>query len=362
MLFEWMGRQEKQEVSDCIGQVYIELSTACNLSCVTCVRNSIHDFAIAHLQQVLMKKIVAQLRPFKNIERIVLLGFGEALCNPDIQWHLTQLATPGIPIILVTNGMRIDRALAEMFVRLPLSAVYISIDDTDDTDPVIRKGSDAAVPLAAVALLETIKKEYKSVKPLIGVETVATIHNIQRIPHIISRAKEAGAQRCIVTNVFPYTDEMSKAIVYSIDGNNDGLKCIQKKFMKDASVTVASGNASVLRRCPFIEKGTVFITVHGDVVPCPELAYTHISYYFGNPRMHKRHVFGNIGKDNLADIWNSSEFVHFRETFRYYEFPDCTLCVEPDMCYYRTVENKDCYWNTSPCGECLWAKGIVMCP
>lgn len=362
MYFEWMGRQEKQYVASEISQVYIELSTACNLSCATCVRHSINNFAIAHITKPLMEKIIVQLHQLQKLQRIVLLGFGEALCHPSIQWHLNKLATLKVPIVLVTNGMLIDTTLAENFVNLPIDSVYLSIDDTAGVKPVIRKGSDVAVPLAAIELINKIKKERKSHKPLIGIESVATTHNIEAIPDIISQAKKAGAQHFIISNVFPYTESMKDTIVYSMDGKHDGLKKIRAMFSKDSNVVVAGGSASVLRCCPFIEKGTLFIAVNGDVAPCPELAYTHTAYYFGNPRVHVHHRFGNVGKDSINTIWNSEGFTKFRDTFRYYEFPDCSLCVEPDMCYHRTVEHKDCYWNTSPCGECLWAKGIVLCP
>ncbi|MEJ5363110.1 MAG: SPASM domain-containing protein [Spirochaetota bacterium] len=362
MRFEWMGRQERQYVADVIGQVYIELSTACNLSCTTCVRHSIKDFKNAHFTRKLLNKLVGQLQGLSHLDRIVLLGFGEALCNPDIQWHLRQLSTLNVPIVLVTNGLLIMQHLAELFVLLPLEAVYISIDDPAGVKPVIRKGSDVHIPLQAITVLKETKISKKAQKPIIGVETVVTEYNGNSVVDIITMAKQAGAEQCIVSHVFPYNSAMSMAIAYSIDGKYDGLKQARKLLAHDSTVTVAESNASTLRRCPFIEKGTVFINVEGYISPCPELAYTHSAYYFGNSRTHIQHRFGNIAKNSIAAVWESAEFVSYRDKFRYFEFPDCTLCVEPDMCYHRTVENRDCYWNTSPCGECLWAKGIVLCP
>ncbi|MEW6526211.1 MAG: radical SAM protein [Spirochaetota bacterium] len=362
MRFEWMGRQERQYVGDGIGQVYIELSTACNLSCTTCVRHSIKEFKNTHFTRRLLNKLVGQLQELSHLNRIVLLGFGEALCNPDIQWHLRHLSTLNVPIVLVTNGLLINKHLAELFVLLPLEEVYISIDDPAGVRPVIRKGSDVHIPLQAITVLQETKISKTAQKPIIGVETVVTEYTVNSVVDIITMAKQAGAEHCIVSHVFPYTSAMSNAIVYSIDGKYDGLKQARKLLTHDTTGTVAESNASTLRRCPFIEKGTVFVNVKGYISPCPELAYTHQAYYFGNPRTHIQHRFGNIAKNSIASVWESAEFVSFRDKFRYFEFPDCTLCVEPDMCYHRTVEHKDCYWNTSPCGECLWAKGIVLCP
>ncbi len=112
-------------------------------------------------------------------------------------------------------------------------------------------------------------------------ETVVTEYTVNSVVDIITMAKQAGAEHCIISHVFPYTSAMSNAIAYSIDGKYDGLKQTRKLLAHDTTVTVASSNASTLRRCPFIEKGTVFINVEGYISPCPELAYTHQAYYFG---------------------------------------------------------------------------------
>ena len=88
--FNLVFRFEKQSVSTRITQVYIELSTHCNLSCRSCVRNSIVDFKKIHFSPALMQKLVPMLKKLQ-LERIVLLGFGEALCNPDIKSLLKSL-------------------------------------------------------------------------------------------------------------------------------------------------------------------------------------------------------------------------------------------------------------------------------
>lgn len=112
-----------------------------------------------------------------------------------------------------------------------------------------------------------------------------------------------------------------------------------------------------------MERGTLFVTASGDVVPCPELAYTHAAIYFRFPRMHYRFTLGNIKERSLMDIWHEKETELFRGKFVAFDFPDCLhICDDPDRCYHRDQPHGDCFWNGTPCGECLWARGIIVCP
>ncbi len=310
-----------------------------------------------------MKLFVRQARRLRSLQRIVLLGFGEALCNPDFKWHIRMLAGLDVPIYLVTNGIMLDEATAQMLVDIPVHAVYVSIDDLAGTRPLIRKGSGSDDGSRAVKLLAHCKARTGNTLHVIGVETVATKSNVKDIPRIIRHAGSLGAEEFIVTNLFPYDESMKDEILYTVNGkNNTDLKKLLKKERRVFSIRTGKSRADVLRRCPFIERGTLFVTSDGTVAPCPELAYTHPAWYFGSPRLHTRYNLGNIRDTDLDKIWNEKEFTTFRDEFNYFEFPDCSICFQPDMCYHRTEEHKDCYAHETPCGECLWAKDIVICP
>lgn len=363
MLFEWMGRSERQYVSEVVTQVYLELSTACNLSCTTCVRNSIEGFSPRHFSRQLMKRFIRQARTLHSLQRVVLLGFGEALCNPDLNWHIEQLSRLDVDIYLVTNGLMLDKATAQMLVDIPVHAVYVSIDDLAGTRPLIRKGTGSDDAGRAVDLLADCKARTGNTLPVIGVETVATKSNVKDIPRIIRHAGSLGAEEFIVTNLFPYDGSMKDEILYTVDGKNStDLEKLLKKERRVFPIRTGNNRADVLRRCPFIERGTLFVTSEGTVAPCPELAYTHPAWYFGSPRLHKRYELGHLQRTSLMRIWEEEEFATFRDEFSYYQFPDCSICFEPDMCYHRTEQHQDCFSHETPCGECLWAKDIVICP
>lgn len=361
--FSWMERTERQDVAPDITQVYVELSTHCNLACRTCVRHSIENFRPRHFSKQLMRRLLPMLEKLPGLERIVLLGFGEAFCNPDFAHHLAALRRCDARIVLVSNAHFINGETAEFIVRLPVDELWLSWDDDPGAASRNRRGADAGAYAEKVALVREARSRTGSPRPLLGMEVVAMKSNRASIPSIVRFGQDAGVERFIVSNVFPYSAEMKDEILYTVFGKPElSLEKLLRKEARKADIVIAGQGADVPRACPFIERGTVFITAEGDIAPCPELAYTHPAWYFSSRRTHRRFIAGNIARGSLESAWNSRDFGDLRKKFEYYEFPDCATCVDPDMCWHRTVNVKDCYWNETPCGECLWAKRIVLCP
>ncbi|PKL35436.1 MAG: hypothetical protein CVV44_21765 [Spirochaetae bacterium HGW-Spirochaetae-1] len=358
-----MERTERQFVSGEITQVYVELTTHCNLNCRTCVRNSIEDFSPCHFTRHFMRRLIPMLKSLPALRRIVLLGFGEALCNPDFAFHMKELRKCGADMVMVSNAHFLDREISAFLASLPVNELWLSWDDDPRTAPHNRRGADAATFIEKAAMIREARSATGTGLPRLGMEIVAMKSNYKALSSIMKFGREAGIDRFILSNIFPYSESMNDEILYTIF-EEPGINLVKLMGGKPGSseLRIARQQADVLRSCPFIKAGTVFITAHGDMAPCPELAYTHPAWYFGSRRLHRSCYFGSIKTANLSDSWQSRAFTDFRNKFEYFEFPDCSACSSPDLCWHRTVDNKDCYWNETPCGECLWAKGIVLCP
>lgn len=356
-------RFEKQAVSTSITQVYLELSTHCNLSCRSCVRNSIVDLKKSHFSPAMMRRLLPMLGELE-LDRIVLLGFGEALCNPRIKKLLASLRELDTRIVLVTNAAFLSESMSAYLVALPLDEIWVSWDDDiEGGTTMIRQGMQAGLFRRNIEALLGKKSAARGGRPLIGMQIIATRINYQFIPGALAYGHSIGIEKFIVSNLFPYTDQMKHETLYEVGlrpriNLSKYLRHVKKKF----DMVIANQMTDKLRRCPFIEKGSVFITANGEVSPCPELAYTHPAFYFGRSRMHNRFITGSIKKQTLESIWSEKKFSEMRNNFLYYDYPDCSYCFRPDMCYHRTVDAIDCFWNPTPCGECLWAKDIILCP
>lgn len=366
MITDWFSKKsEIQMVSEDITQVYIELSTYCNLSCRTCVRNSIRDFKHRHFTRNMMNRLMPSLKEIPSLRRIIILGFGEALCNPDIHYLLRTLNGTGVRIVLVTNAHLLTEEMSEFITMLPVHDLYISWDDPMSIrkEGMTRRGSDLNKTAENIKTLINSGRITGSIYPETCIEIVATKSNYLFINEIINYWSGIGVHKFIVTNLFPYTEEMEKEILYSNTRKNieiDFNRIIKKR--KKNNVLIANQAGDINRRCPFIEKGTLFITVEGDIAPCPELAYTHNAIYFGMQRLHNAYITGNIHENTLLEVWNNKNFSEFRNNFSSFFFQDCSTCYRPDLCKFRMSGKGDCYEDTVPCGECLWARNIIICP
>jgi len=298
-----------------------------------------------------------------NPERIVLLGFGEALCNPNIKEYLEELKKLGTRLVLVSNASFLTEDMSSYLVRLPLDELYVSWDDDiQSASTTIRRGASSGIFRSNLEALTRIKTASGSALPILGMQIVAARSNYQFISRTLAYGRSIGIDRFIVSNLYPYSETMSGEILYDVLVKNIKLLKILRRETKFNQIKIANQNMYVNRSCPFMEKGTVFITAEGDISPCPELAYTHPAFYSGIKRMHNRYILGNINTHTLEEIWNSEAYMEMRGNFHYFEYPDCAYCQHPDLCETRTVKGSDCFGNPTPCGECLWARGVVLCP
>ena len=359
--FGWMYRDDSQEVSEEIRQVYLELTTECNFSCRTCVRFSIDGFRAAPMDMKLFASIMSDLKKQSSLERVVLLGFGEALCHPRIKDILTELGTLPAEVLLVTNASLLTEELTSLISQLPRCRVVISWDDSiNSPGRVIRRGKNQNEVRENIQRITDSLHKTGSVR--VGMQIVAMKGNRDSLRDIIRFGADLGIDHFLVSNLFPYSEDMAEEILYFPPvTKKETLRALLKKEARKYSIEIAASLPDRSRRCPFIEKGTLFITAKGEAAPCPELAYTHQAWYYGKPRIHNRHIFGSVNKNSMEDIWQETTFRDYRNNFLYWDFPDCSSCQAQGSCGHRE-SGTDCYWNPTPCGECLWAKEIIICP
>jgi putative metalloenzyme radical SAM/SPASM domain maturase len=121
-------------------------------------------------------------------------------------------------------------------------------------------------------------------------------------------------------------------------------------------------NPRALKKCDFIESGSVFISWNGDVHPCHFLWHKYQCYVSGWKKYVTPLVFGNLNEKSLHAIWNDPEYVKFRNTVSGYNYPLCSNCgFAPCDYIYSEKFEQDCYTNTIPCCDCQWCLGIFQC-
>ena len=118
------------------------------------------------------------------------------------------------------------------------------------------------------------------------------------------------------------------------------------------------------RTCPFIEDQAVCIDALGRVTPCHFLWHSCSGQVNTTAIKVNRRTFGRIGEEQLAAIWQSTEFAAFRADASAYDYTACFSCTSApcgDLINANILDMHDCYGSRVPCGHCPWGIGWLKC-
>ncbi|MEI6205569.1 MAG: radical SAM/SPASM family putative metalloenzyme maturase [Desulfuromonadales bacterium] len=116
------------------------------------------------------------------------------------------------------------------------------------------------------------------------------------------------------------------------------------------------------RHCSFVEEGSAFVSVNGNVSPCYFLWHRYRCYASGWRQQVVPKVFGNVTEQDVLQIWNSQAYGAFRAQVSSYDYPGCSNCTLAPCDYVQTdAFEQDCHIGEVPCGACLWCTGVFQC-
>ena len=370
-----------------LSKVYIEPTNRCNLECRTCVRN-VWDEALGEMSNATFTRIVEGLRSFSPTPTVMFGGLGEPLSHPNIVEMVAQVKSLGATVELITNGTLLAKEKSRQLIDAGLDMLWVSLDGaTPESYADVRLG--AALPEVLANLRDFSDARGgsyyyflpdASMRPQIGIAFVAMKRNIADLPLVIRLGNRVGATQFLVTNVLPYTADMSKEILYSralshfaylpssyrielpkIDIDKDTTEPLFLTMRCGHTLSLAGANLSEASdRCPFINKGAIALAWDGSLSPCLPLLHNHKSYMDGRERFSKSYVIGNVLERDLKDLWGDQEYTAFRDRVQRFDFSPCTFCGGCDL---SERNEEDCFGSPFPtCGGCLWAQGIIQCP
>ena len=109
---------------DTIGKhVFIELSSACNLSCQFCAY-SWSERPGKMMPLPLLEKILRDLKKLEPVEYIMFSALGEPTLHPQFEEACRMVRKSGYKLIVTTNGSRLRESMAQ----LPISELYVSFN------------------------------------------------------------------------------------------------------------------------------------------------------------------------------------------------------------------------------------------
>ncbi len=367
--------------------LYLEVSSKCNLECITCVRREWGDFEGKDMDMKLLEQIISQLQDFPHLSRIHLGGFGEPLIHPEITRIVRLLKKQNLRVTMSTNGTLLTPELSGELIIAGIDKITFSIDGfQEDIFQQIRVKGTLEQVLQNIAGVREKKKELESYKPQLGIEFVMMHSNKDQVSLLPQMAKKFGISSILLTNLLAYTPQMYSEVLYELPHQNRQLESgilaplpWNKEAVKDIFPPtrtwcvyeqgyIAWGTMnpprmywSSERKCTFVANDSTVIRHDGKIFPCYALMYSHEYYLDNRVKKVSPYILGDLSQTSLLDAWNSREYLKFRYRVRNFNFAPCMECEVREDCEYA-LNNEDCWGNSPSCADCLWAQGIVKCP
>ncbi len=378
-----------------LAKLYIEPTNLCNLNCRTCVRN-VWNEPLGMMSDTVFDRVIEGLHAFVPPPKVFFGGWGEPLLHPKISEMVARAKAVGASVELITNGTLLTTGLLDELVSIGIDILWVSIDGArPESYADVRLGAALPQVLENLSHFRKTQSRHASLfsglpQTQLGIVFVAMKRNIADLPAVCELAWQLGAKRFMVTNVLPYTVELSDEVLYynkmgeiyvldpelagrkrlflsphihlpRIDVNETTCTPIRSMILRNVNITWADSIfRSAQNCCPFIESGAGAIRWDGNFSPCLPLMHSHASFLNDWERSLHSWSIGNLVERGLADLWNDPEHIAFRERVQTFDFPPCPICGGCDM---LDSNQEDCFSNSFPtCGGCLWAQGVIQCP
>ncbi len=301
--------------------LHIEINSKCNERCLHCYIP--HENKISEMESELFYNILEQCKEMRLLH--ITLSGGEPMLHKNFCDFLSKCYEKELSINVLSNLTRLDDKILEELKRNPLLGVQVSlysmIPDTHDKITKV-KGSFKKTKNAILKLIEndiplqiscpimkenkdsfnTVVKWAKKYKINVGADYVIIgryDHSNQNLNHRLS---------------IDEIDEVMQKVFLKDKKYRQNLKLTAEK---KKSVTPEDYVCSVCN-------SSLCIAENGNVYPCPGW---------------QDYIVGNVKKDSLKTIWNTSQKIHYLRNLRNKDFPKCIKCPDKEYCTMCMVRN-----------------------
>ncbi|MEE8329809.1 MAG: radical SAM protein [Thermodesulfovibrionia bacterium] len=319
----------------------IELTTRCPLKCKMCVREGFKDWHSGDMSYDDFKKLTPYL---KDVERVVLEGWGESLLHKNLPEILRLVKAEGPEAGFVTSGKGLDKAYIDELINAGVDFIGFSLSGgSSRTHNSIRVNSDFEVLLEDIKTFNEIKAGRKLKKPKLHIVYLMLMDNIFEIPSLIGIAKSIGIEDIILINLIHVSNEwQEKQRVFTCLKSpltplfQRGAKAVIQRgangehgeILKEAEIKarelkinlkLPSLSPTEVYVCEENPLENLYISTDGEVAPCvylyPPVSSPFKRIFCGAERQTKKLSFGNIFSEPFSDIWDKREYMDFRKCF-----------------------------------------------
>jgi len=301
----------------------IELTTRCPLLCKMCIRAESTEWQFQDMPLEDFKKTLPYL---KDVETVVLEGWGESLLHKDLSECIRLVKKEWSQVGFVTSGMGLTKNRVSELIEAGIDFVGFSIaGTTTETHDAIRVNSHLPEVLDAIRLFQEEQKRRGILRPKMHLIFLMVKDNVHEVPSVPSFAKEAGIEEVVITNIchtINLWQETQRVFVW------ENVKSQYEEIVKQAEVNARKLNIRLKKPdltafnvpvCAENPLRNLYISAEGEVSPCVYL-YPPLPSPFRRIFCEKEYrtdkvSFGNIFKEPFSAIWNSSNYKEFRNRF-----------------------------------------------
>ncbi len=300
----------------------IELTTRCPLKCRMCIREGFKEWNRSNMGIADFKRLAPY---FKKTEYVILQGWGEPLLYKHLIDAVKAVKTEGAQVGFITSGKGLNRGIISELIDSGIDFICFSLAGTTAlTHNSIRVNSDLYSLLNDIKTFTEIKAERRLKKPRLSIVYLMLRDNISEVVDLPQLAKDIGVEEITLINLIHVTNKWqevqkiftcNKEMGYGevlkeaeIKARELGIK-LRRPYLSPVGVAV----------CEEDPLRNLYISVDGEVSPCvflyPPTSFSFKRIYCGKEYKVDKLSFGNIFRESFDIIWNSKEYVEFRERF-----------------------------------------------
>jgi len=298
--------------------LYLETTSRCNSLCETCILTFGGREPARDLSWDEFRRVVDQ---FPRLDRVLLHGIGEPLLNRDLARMIRHLKERRAHVLFNSNAITLTGSRAGALVDAGLDELRVSLDASTSATYARVRGVDAfAKVIANLERFSALKLRRGASHPRVSLWFTALRDNIEEIPGLVPLAVRVGAagiylQRLVFNGLGLATEGQS--LHGRVRRRESELIATTKEaaaregldFSASGAVAPEVSLAPVEADRPWSACRRpwtlVYVTVHGNVLPCC-IAPWITEHYEGI-------ILGNLYRQSLEEIWWGRSYARFRD-------------------------------------------------